>query len=109
MALAIPRWGRVGRFLNPGPFNQKEHAASVIMASAASVSALSTEALAAQKLVSTFVPCTMLPSQMPTTTILVSQDLISPPYSKTLMPYLLLTLSSCSGMVVTQVRLLVFS
>lgn len=54
MALAIPRWGRVGRFLNPGPFNQKEHAASVIMASAAAVSALSTEALAAQKLVSVF-------------------------------------------------------
>ncbi|KAM3084106.1 hypothetical protein ACMFMG_001788 [Clarireedia jacksonii] len=50
MALAIPRWGPVGRFLNPGPFNQKEHAAAVIMASAAAVSALSTQALAAQKL-----------------------------------------------------------
>lgn len=50
MAFAIPRWGAVGRFLNPGPFNQKEHAAAVIMASAAAVSALSTEALAAQKL-----------------------------------------------------------
>lgn len=50
MALAIPRYGAIGRFLNPGPFNQKEHAAAVIMASAAAVSALSTEALAAQKL-----------------------------------------------------------
>jgi len=50
MALFIPRWGPVGRFLNPGPFNMKEHAASVIMASAASVSALSTQAISAQKL-----------------------------------------------------------
>ena len=50
MALFIPRWGAIGRFLNPGPFNKKEHAAAVIMASAASVSALSTEALAVQKL-----------------------------------------------------------
>lgn len=50
MALVIPRWGAIGLFLNPGPFNQKEHAAAVIMASAAAVSALSTEALAAQKL-----------------------------------------------------------
>ena len=50
MALFIPRWGPVGRFLNPGPFNKKEHAAAVIMASAASVSALSTEALAVQRL-----------------------------------------------------------
>lgn len=50
MALFIPRWGAIGRFLNPGPFNSKEHAATVIMASAASVSALSTETLAVQKL-----------------------------------------------------------
>lgn len=50
MAAFIPRWGPVGRFLNPGPFNKKEHAASVLMASAAAVSALSTEALAVQKL-----------------------------------------------------------
>lgn len=50
MAAFIPRWGAVGRFLNPGPFNKKEHAASVLMASAAAVSALSTEALAVQKL-----------------------------------------------------------
>ncbi|KAG0650863.1 Oligopeptide transporter 3 [Hyphodiscus hymeniophilus] len=50
MAFAIPRWGAFGRFLNPGPFNIKEHTASIIMASAASVNALSTEAIAAQKL-----------------------------------------------------------
>jgi hypothetical protein len=50
LAFVIPRWGPIGRFLNPGPFNTKEHAAAVIMASAASVSALSTEALAVQKL-----------------------------------------------------------
>jgi len=40
MAICIPRWGPVGRFLNPGPFNKKEHAAAVLMSSAASVSAL---------------------------------------------------------------------
>jgi hypothetical protein len=50
MAFFIPRWGPIGRFLNPGPFNSKEHVAAVLMASAASVSALSTEALAVQKL-----------------------------------------------------------
>ena len=50
MAHFIPRYGAVGRFLNPGPWNSKEHAAAVIMASAASQSALSTEALAVQKL-----------------------------------------------------------
>lgn len=49
MALVIPRRG-IFRYLNPGPFNQKEHAAITIMASAASQSALSTEALAAQQL-----------------------------------------------------------
>jgi hypothetical protein len=50
MSYAIPRRGRIGRFLNPGPFNQKEHAAIALMASAASQSALATEALAAQQL-----------------------------------------------------------
>ncbi len=50
MALLIPRWGPIGRFLNPGPFNMKEHAAIVIMSSAASVSATSTMAIAAQRL-----------------------------------------------------------
>lgn len=46
----IPRTGVIGRFLNPFPWNRKEHTAAVLMASAASVSALSTEALAVQKL-----------------------------------------------------------
>ncbi|CZR52285.1 related to peptide transporter [Phialocephala subalpina] len=50
MAYGIPRWGLIGRFLNPGPFNMKEHAAIVIMASAASVSATSTLAIAAQRM-----------------------------------------------------------
>ncbi|KAI5237529.1 OPT superfamily oligopeptide transporter [Aureobasidium subglaciale] len=48
MAL-IPRKGWL-RYLNPHGFNQKEHAAITIMASAAAVSALATEALAAQAL-----------------------------------------------------------
>lgn len=42
--------GPVGRFLNPGPFNQKEHVFIVIMANSASVSALGTEQLAVQSL-----------------------------------------------------------
>ncbi|PCG96333.1 Oligopeptide transporter OPT superfamily [Penicillium occitanis (nom. inval.)] len=62
MAFAIPREinfkigslhitdGGCLRYLNPGPFNSKEHAAITIMASAASQSALATEALAAQNL-----------------------------------------------------------
>lgn len=50
MAYGIPRWGPVGRFLNPGPFNMKEHAAIVIMASSASVGATSALVIAAQKL-----------------------------------------------------------
>ena len=49
MAFLIPRWGWF-RYLNPGPFNQKEHAAIAIMASAAAQAATSTEALAAQQL-----------------------------------------------------------
>jgi hypothetical protein len=50
MAIIIPRKGAIGRFLNPGPFNLKEHAAITLMASAATQSALATEALAAQDL-----------------------------------------------------------
>lgn len=50
MALAIPRKGTIGKLLNPGPFNLKEHAAICLMSSAASQSALSTQALAAQQL-----------------------------------------------------------
>ncbi|KII92275.1 hypothetical protein PLICRDRAFT_50693 [Plicaturopsis crispa FD-325 SS-3] len=46
----IPRKGVLGRFLNPGPFNKKENAFAVIMASAASNSALGTEVLAVQRL-----------------------------------------------------------
>ena len=49
MAYAIPQRGFL-RYLNPGPFNQKEHAAITIMASAAAQAATSTEALAAQQL-----------------------------------------------------------
>jgi hypothetical protein len=50
MAAIIPRRGAIGRFLNPFPFNSKEHAAIVIMSSAASQCALATEALAVQRL-----------------------------------------------------------
>ena len=50
MALILPSRGRVGRFLNPGPFNSKEHAAIVILASASANAAVSTEILAAQRL-----------------------------------------------------------
>lgn len=50
MSTLIPRKGAIGRFLNPHPWNRKEHTAVVLMASAAAVSALSTEALAVQKL-----------------------------------------------------------
>lgn len=49
MSWVIPRKGFL-RYLNPHPFNQKEHAAITIMASAAAQSALATEALAAQEL-----------------------------------------------------------
>lgn len=46
----IPRKGAIGRFLNPGPFSQKEHVFIVIMANSAAVCALGTEQLAAQAL-----------------------------------------------------------
>lgn len=49
MAL-LPRCGRVGHFLNPSPFNSKEHAFIVVMASAGATSAVATEILAAQRL-----------------------------------------------------------
>ncbi|KAI0305502.1 OPT oligopeptide transporter protein-domain-containing protein [Multifurca ochricompacta] len=49
MEVAIPRWGWF-RYLNPGPFNKKENAFIVIMASAAANSALGTEVLAVQRL-----------------------------------------------------------
>lgn len=50
MAAIIPRRGVIGKFLNPHPFNSKEHVAIVIMSSAASQCALATEALAVQRL-----------------------------------------------------------
>lgn len=50
MSLLIPRKGAIGRFLNPGPFNKKEHIAIIIMANSASISALGIELLAVQRL-----------------------------------------------------------
>lgn len=50
LAFIIPRRGPIGRWLNPFPFNAKEHAAIVLMSSAAAQSALATEALTAQEL-----------------------------------------------------------
>ncbi len=50
LAFIIPRKGAIGRFLNPGAFNSKEHAFIVIMASASATAAVATEILAAQKL-----------------------------------------------------------
>ncbi|KAI9461199.1 OPT oligopeptide transporter protein-domain-containing protein [Lactarius psammicola] len=49
MEAFIPQWGWF-RYLNPGPFNKKENAFIVIMASAAANSALGTEVLAVQRL-----------------------------------------------------------
>jgi len=50
MAKIIPTTGWIGRWFNPHKFNHKEHAAIVIMASAAANCALGTEVLAVQKL-----------------------------------------------------------
>ncbi|KAH8992871.1 OPT oligopeptide transporter [Lactarius hatsudake] len=49
MEAFIPRWGWF-RYLNPGPFNKKENAFVVVMASAAANAALGTEVLAVQRL-----------------------------------------------------------
>ncbi|KAG1803721.1 OPT oligopeptide transporter protein-domain-containing protein [Suillus plorans] len=49
METFIPRYGLL-RYLNPGPFNKKENAFIIIMASAAANSALATEVLAVQRL-----------------------------------------------------------
>lgn len=46
----LPRWGPIFKFLNPFPFNSKEHGFIVIMTSAAATNSVSTEILAAQKL-----------------------------------------------------------
>jgi len=50
LAWIIPRKGAVGRWLNPHPFNSKEHAAICVMASSSATAAVATEILAAQKL-----------------------------------------------------------
>lgn len=50
LALFIPRRGLVGEWLNPHPFNQKEHAAIIIMAAAAANAPIAVEVLAVQKL-----------------------------------------------------------
>lgn len=50
MALLIPRKGAIGRFLNPHPFNSKEHLAAVLMANSASISALGIEIISAERL-----------------------------------------------------------
>ncbi|KAI9452352.1 OPT oligopeptide transporter protein-domain-containing protein [Lactarius psammicola] len=49
MEVAVPQWGWF-RYLNPGPFNKKENAFIVIMASASANAALGTEVLAVQRL-----------------------------------------------------------
>ncbi|KAL8358743.1 hypothetical protein RB601_009895 [Gaeumannomyces tritici] len=50
MAMVLPTKGAVGRWLNPFPFNSKEHLAIIIMSSSASSVAHATDVLAAQKL-----------------------------------------------------------
>ena len=50
MAFIIPRKGIIGRWLNPHPFNVKEHLAIVIMANSASISAQGIEVLAVEQL-----------------------------------------------------------
>lgn len=55
MDMLIPRKG-ILRWLNPHPFNSKEHLAIVIMSSSASAAALATEVLAAQKLYYNVIP-----------------------------------------------------
>ncbi|KAF2193594.1 OPT superfamily oligopeptide transporter [Zopfia rhizophila CBS 207.26] len=50
MEKAIPKKGVIGRWLNPHPFNSKEHAAIVVVASSASQVALAVEVIAVQRL-----------------------------------------------------------
>jgi hypothetical protein len=53
MALAleyIPKWGILGKWLNPHSFNHKEHAALLIMSSTAARSAMAAEVIAVQRL-----------------------------------------------------------
>jgi hypothetical protein len=46
----IPKWGLLGRWLNPHTFNHKEHAAILIMSSTAARSAMAAEVIAVQRL-----------------------------------------------------------
>ncbi|OKL57025.1 hypothetical protein UA08_07344 [Talaromyces atroroseus] len=48
LSLIIPRRGIIGRWLNPHPFNVKEHVAIVVMANSASIAALGIELLAVE-------------------------------------------------------------
>lgn len=50
MSLFIPRKTWLGQFLNPFPFNKKEHVAIVIMASSASISSMGIEVIAVERL-----------------------------------------------------------
>ena len=50
----IPKWGFLGRWFNPHPFNHKEHAAILIMSSTAARSAMAAEIIAVQRLVCCF-------------------------------------------------------
>lgn len=50
MSLSIPRRDWLGRFLNPHPFNIKEHLAITIMASASAVSALGIQIISVERL-----------------------------------------------------------
>ncbi|KAF2401938.1 OPT superfamily oligopeptide transporter [Trichodelitschia bisporula] len=52
----IPKRGIIGRLLNPHPFNNKEHAAIIVMASAATNAPLAIEVLAVSKLYYNVVP-----------------------------------------------------
>lgn len=60
MAVMIPQRGVLGKWLNPHPFNSKEHLAIVIMSSSASEAARATEVLAAQKLYYNVIPNSMV-------------------------------------------------
>ncbi|TLD29496.1 putative phospholipid-transporting ATPase [Venturia nashicola] len=50
MAKTLPSQGRIGRILNPGPFNKKEHAAICIMCAASANTPEAMAVLAVQKL-----------------------------------------------------------
>jgi hypothetical protein len=50
LELIIPKFGFIGRWFNPHPFNHKEHAAILIMSSAAAQAAMAIEVIAVQRL-----------------------------------------------------------